>query len=69
MLAGRGSSFNLPLAGFAQDSAMTSGRRYYFLLPEPERPAGGVNVMLQAVDRLANEGYDTRLLHATPGYR
>ena len=48
---------------------MTSGRRYYFLLPEPERPVGGVNVMLQAVDRLANEGYDTRLLHATPGYR
>jgi glycosyltransferase involved in cell wall biosynthesis len=48
---------------------MASGRRYFFLLPQVDRPVGGINVLLQAADRLAEEGYDTRLLHATPGFR
>lgn len=48
---------------------MTEEPTYYFILPEVERPVGGVNVLLQYIDILNAEGYRAAPLYGSAYYQ
>lgn len=42
--------------------------RYFFVLPDMERPVGGINVALRCVDILAKSGYEAAALYSRSDY-